>query len=359
MPRREPGRIGIVGVLRLVLLEVVLGVVFFVVLQELWTMIVGGALGLLAVLALFGRSDGRWWSESLMLWARYRLRSGQSGEQREDPRLTALCELAPDLLVEDVDDSADGRLGMGSDGAGWFAVLELATGNDEGARPPMPLAALAKIAAEAEQAGVVIQVVSHSAATGTSESRDQVVWVAIRLDANAVAESTIDHSGSQVDVPAVLAEITHRVERLLRRRGIRTRPLRADEVVDALARSCDLLPTAAGHVHEDWDGWNSSQRKHACFWLRTWPDPDQTTRLLATLMALPAALVSVALLVEPVYEGTNLRCIVRVATSTERYEELCSTVIRVVGWTGAQVTRLDGQHAPAVYASAPSGGGAR
>lgn len=352
-PRREPGRLGVVSVVRLLALEVVLGAVFFVVLQQLWAMLLGGTLGLLAVVAMFGRSNGRWWSESLGLWLRYKMRAGRAGSQAADPRIAALCELAPELVVEDIEDSADGELGMGSDGAGWFAVLEIAMA-DDAPMPPVPLAALAAIADEAEQAGVVIQVVSHRTA-----ARDNAMWVAVRLDATAVAQSVIDQPGSQVDVPVVLAELTHRVERLLHKHDLRARPLRADELTDALVRSCDLLPNQLTQVREDWDCWHSTRLAHGCYWLRTWPDPERNARLFATLMELPAALISISFLIEPSFHGTTLRCLVRLATARDHYQAMCANAERIVGWTGAQLTRLDGQHAPAVYASAPSGGGAR
>lgn len=352
-PRREPGRFGVVSLVRLLVLEVVLGAVFFVVLQELWAMILGGVLGLLAIVAMFGRSNGRWWSESLGLWIRYKLRAGSSGSRAEDPRIAALSELAPELVVENIGDSAEGELGMGSDGAGWFAVLEIAL-SDDAPTPPVPLAALAAIANEAEQAGVVIQVVSHRTA-----ARDHAMWVAVRLDAHAVAESMIDQPDNQVDIPVVLAEFVHRVERSLRKHGLRARTLPADELIDALVRSCDLLPNQLTRVRETWDAWHSTRWTHGCYWLRTWPTPERNVRLFATLMELPAALVSLSFLIEPSYQGTTLRCLVRLATARDHYQALCGNAERLVALAGAQLTRLDGQHAPAVYASAPSGGGAR
>ncbi|ASR33803.1 hypothetical protein BAY61_01045 [Prauserella marina] len=344
---------------RLLVFEVTLGIVFFVVLQQPWAMMVGGVLGVAAVAAMFGRSNGRWWTDTFMLWLRYKMRSGSSGSKRQDPRLAALCELAPDLVIEDIDDQDDKKLGMGSDSAGWFAVLEVATTSIEHALPPVPIAALAKIASEAEQAGVVMQVVSHTSAMNGTAARDHVIWVAVRLDASAVAQSMIDHAGKDVDIPAVLAEVVHRAERLLRRRDLRVRTLPAEELVDALARSCDLLPTAQTVVREDWDAWNSTRLVHGCFWLHTWPDAERTAWLLAMLAEVPAALVSIAFIIEPSYEGTSIRCLVRVATTREHYRQTCDRVMRVAGWAGAQMSRLDGQHAPAVYASAPSGGGAR
>ncbi|WP_229874442.1 type VII secretion protein EccE [Amycolatopsis deserti] len=358
-PVRGRGRLGVVSLARLLAFEIVLVVVAAVGVQELWALIAAGVIGLAVIVLMFGRSKGRWWTESLMLWMGFRSRRGTSGEKRDDPRLTALCELAPDLVVEDIDGPGEGKLGMGSDEAGWFAVLEV-TGGADVATPPVPLAALARTAAEAEQAGVVMQVVTHSVPGREPGTRDRALWVAVRLDARAVAESMIDSPGGRLDVPAVLAEITRRAERVLRRRGLNARMLTADEVVDALARSCDLLPGGGpARVHEAWESWHSTRLTHGCFWIQSWPDPDRGTGLLAALAELPADLVSIALLLEPSFDGTTLRCLVRVAATAQRYQQVCDLVKTLAERNGARMSRLDGQHGPAVYASAPSGGGAR
>ncbi|NIH81479.1 type VII secretion protein EccE [Amycolatopsis viridis] len=356
---RNRGRLGVLSLARLLAFEIVLVAVAAVGVQRLWALIAAGVLGLAVIIMMFGRSNGRWWTESLVLWLGFRSRRGTSGERRDDPRLAALCELVPDLVVEDVDGPGDAQLGMGSDEAGWFAVLEVAGGADV-VSPPVPLAALARTAAEAEQAGVVMQVVMHSTPGHEPRTRDRTLWVAVRLDAQAVAESMIDAPGDRLDVPAVLAEITRRAERVLRRRGLRARMLAADEVVDALARSCDLLPGGGpSQVHEAWESWHSTRLTHGCFWIHSWPEPDRGTGLLAALAELPADLVSIALLLEPSFDGTTLRCLVRVAATVQRYAQVCDLVRTLAERHGGRVSRLDGQHGPAVYASAPSGGGAR
>lgn len=359
-PVRGRGRLGVVSLARLLAFEIVLVIVAAVGVQRLWALIAAGVIGLAVIVLMFGRSKGRWWTESLMLWMGFRSRRGTAGEKRNDPRLAALCELAPDLVVEDIAGPGESKLGMGSDEAGWFTVLQVAGGSSGVPTPPVPLSALARTAAEAEQAGVVMQVVTHSVPGREPGTRDRTLWVAVRLDAKAVADSMIDSPAERLDVPAVLAEITRRAERVLRRRGLQARMLTADEAVDALARSCDLLPGAGGaRVHETWDAWHSQRLRHGCFWVQSWPDPDRGTVLLAGLAELPADLVSTALLLEPSYDGTTLRCLVRIATSPQRYGHVGDLVRTLAERNGARVSRLDGQHGPAVYASAPSGGGAR
>jgi type VII secretion protein EccE len=360
-PRRQPGRIGPVSLVRLLVFEVVQLTLCFVIFQQLWALIVGGLIGIAAAVAMFGWRGDQWWTESLRLYLRFRRRSGIVAARRGDPRLSAMCELAPDLTVEDVPGTDGARLGMGNDGAGWFAVLEVVTDDGPGPRPPVPLSALARIARDAEQAGVVVQVVLHSSALPGSPARDHVVWVAVRLDSQAVAESVIDRSGD-LDVPAVLAELTRRVDRLFRRRGLQVKVLDADSLLDALVRSCDLAEPANRRPvqpQEAWNSWRSTKLTHGCFWIRSWPNPEHGSLLLSALAEVPDALVNIALLLEPGHHGTGIRGLVRVATKAEQYQQTCDMIVRLTEHAGGRLSRLDGQQMPAVYASAPTGGGAR
>jgi type VII secretion protein EccE len=354
---RRSGRPGLLTLARLLAFEVVVMTALYLLSPKLWVVVLAAAFAVLLTVLLFGRSHGRWWSESLLLWLRYRRRSGRADVRGDDPRLTALGELVPELTVVDVPGPENTKLGMGGDGAGWFAVLEVTAADPAGATPPVPLAALARIGADAKQAGVVIQLVSHNAA-GT-HGRERTVWVAVRLDAKAVAEATLS-SGQRVDVPAVLVEMARRVEKVLRRRGLTARALNADALLGALARSCDLLPASSPvQAREAWQDWHSSRLVHRCYWLASWPDVERGTGLLAQLADLPATLVSIAFVLEPAYEGTDMSCVVRIGSVPASLGPACERAEQLVRRAGGRLSRLDGQQAPGVYASAPSGGGAR
>lgn len=296
-----------------------------------------------------------------MLWLRFRLRRGAVDDQTDDRRLAVLRELVPDLIVEDIEGSDDTRFGMGGDGAGWFVVLEIEVADEDGVRPPLPLSAMAAIAAEAEQAGVVMQVVSLAASdsTPTGDSRHKL-WVAVRLDAQAVAESVIDDPDAAVEVPGVLREIIRRVGRVLRRRGLRSAALDVDGLIDALLYCTDLVPgTPVGTVGEDWDRWRSSRLSHGCCWLRSWPDAERGPGLLAALREFPAPLVSLAIQLEPRHEGTDLRCLVHVAEADAGYPAAVEGLLRLARRAGGELVPLNGEHAMAVYSAVPTGGGAR
>ncbi|WP_245959824.1 type VII secretion protein EccE [Prauserella flavalba] len=351
-PRRRWARVGPAGVGRLLVFEVVQVTVFVVVVQESWAAITGTVVGVLAVVVTFGRHRGRWWSEHVRLWWRYRARRGHSGCAADDARLSSVRELVPDLVVENVDGPGGVPLGMGGDGAGWFTALEVVPAPDDRARPPLPLAALARLVTDAEQSGAVLQVVAHGPPDGA-------LWVAVRLDGAAVADSVVDDTDVRVDVPAVLAELTRRVARILRRRGLGTRLLSAGDLLDALVRSCGLGTGATANIEERWEAWQVDEVRHGCFWLASWPDPERGTALLAALRDLPAARTSLTFLLEPGYDGTGVRCLLRLAAPAPSYEAACAHAQRLAENLGGRLFRLDGEHAPAVYATAPSGGGAR
>lgn len=376
--RRVPGRLGPLGVTRLVAVQVAqVGAVAAVVQPVGWVRLGGVVAGALTTVVALGRWRGRWWTDLVALRLDLRRRRGRVAVTADDPRLASLCQLVPDLTVEDVEATDGAKLGMGSDGAGWFVVLEVDTA-EAAIHPPVPLAALARIATEAEQAGVVIQVVWHSVPVAADApeppgpsaqpdpdqiGRQRTLWVAVRLDADAVADSAVDNPDGDrhLDVPAVLGELSRRVGRVLRRRGLPSRVLDSSALLDALGRSCDLTPGDDFAGQESWDGWHSVRLVHRGYWLRRWPDPERGTGLLASLGDLPGASVSIAVTLEPRAEGegTDLRCLVRLATEPHRNGPVAARAERLARRFGGRLFPLDGEHPLAVYATAPSGGGAR
>lgn len=364
--RRTPGRLGVVGVSQLLVFQMVQVGLLVVLVQGTWAAALGGVVGTLAIVGTFGRWRGRWASELVLLWLRHRRRRGVLDNRATDPRLAVLGELVGDLAVEEVPGPDEAPMGMGSDGAGWFAVLEVEP-SEGGVDPPVPLAALSRIGAEAGVAGVVMQVVSHAVPVSADPTdRQRHLWVAVRLDSELVAAAMVDDPEPTLAVPAVLAELTRRVHRALRRRGLRARVLDADGVIEALLGACDLTAHDSagpqpGQIHEDWDAWHSARLAHRCFWLSTWPDADRGTGLLGTLAELPGIRVSVALMLEPRPDASeaDLLCLVRLATPREHSRQIGELVTGLAAGQGAKLFPLDGEHALAVYASAPSGGGAR
>jgi len=240
------------------------------------------------------------------------------------------------------------------------------------------------VVADAGHPGAVLQVVTHTVTAPTVElnrdslaeqsyrqlldtsgqvtlPRDRVTWIAVRLEAHTLAEESVE--GEESDPAVLTAALVRRVVNLLRRTGRDCELLDAENLVGALARSCDLEPSAragaARETREDWAAWHSGPLAHTTFWVRDWPQVTEIPALLQGMASVPAAVNSVALILAADGDGVDLRCLVRLATPPERLAAACESLVRGAEQMHARLFRLDGEQGPAVYASAPTGGGPR
>ncbi|MER7014931.1 hypothetical protein ABT324_26170 [Saccharopolyspora sp. NPDC000359] len=110
---------------------------------------------------------------------------------------------------------------------------------------------------------------------------------------------------------------------------------------------------------EEWGSWRSTMLQHGCFRVRSWPNPERGSLLLSALAEVPDAQVSISLALEAGRRGTELSGLLRVVTGEQQHAQTCERVARLVELADGRLSRLDGQQLPAVYASAPTGGGAR
>jgi type VII secretion protein EccE len=384
-PRRRPGYLGPLHVIQLVLVEAAV----LAVLATLRSGVVALAGAVVVSLALLipalSRRQGRWWLDRRSLARHFHRRQSGSrrGAQPQDPRLWALHSLAPGLSVADVAASDGSPVGVARDDAGWYAAAMLTPSSSmrDDPRPAVPLDALAQVLSEARQPGAVLQVVTHTIpvpglgdAAGLSYRElaqrfgsmtipvDQVTWIAVRLDARTLAEAGPGSPAETAQAPAVVAGLLRSLIKHLRPYGLGAQPLDRDGLLAALARSCDLVPTnpaAPSQPREDWRGWHSGQLLHRSYWLRGWPSLAQAGPLLDWLATAPAAMASVALIVAADGDNLELRCLVRVAAPPERLSAVCAALEQGVRRASADLFELDGEQAPAVYASAPTGGGPR
>jgi type VII secretion protein EccE len=387
-PRRRTGRIGPLHAIQLLIVEGVALAVLALVARG--PVVVGGAaaVGLVLIVVSLARRRGRWWLESrLMTWQYRRRRRVQPDSGRTDARLGALRALAPGLAVANVAAPDGSPVGVGRDEAGWYAVAVVS------AAAPMrddPVAGLrvdrlARVVADAGHPGAILQIVTHTVTAPSIEldrdslagqsyrqlldasgqvvlPRDRVTWIAVRLEAHTLAEES--RVGGEDADPAVLtAALIRRVANLLRRTGRECDLLDAEGLVAALARSCDLEPPArTGSVRparEDWAAWHSGPLAHTSFWVRDWPQVAEVAALLQGMSAVPATLNSVALILAPEDDSVDLRCLVRVAAPAELLAGVCESLVRGAEQMHAHLFRLDGEQGPAVYATAPTGGGPR
>jgi type VII secretion protein EccE len=147
-----------------------------------------------------------------------------------------------------------------------------------------------------------------------------------------------------------------RASRTLTAAGYACRVLDSGGLVAALARSCAVSGVPAGQPPEEaWTTWHAEGLAHTAFTVTDWAaDAD----LLAELCALPAVGVSMAVTLVPRGDSAAMRTLLRVVAPAGALAGACEQLLTVARRAGFNVRRLDGRHAPAAYASAPTGGGA-
>ncbi|WP_432986002.1 type VII secretion protein EccE [Dactylosporangium sp. CA-233914] len=389
--RRRPGYIGGVHIGRLVLVEAVVLVIAAMLPHGPLIAGITAFAGIVVLLAALLRSRGRWWLERRSMTREHnrRRRAGPDPAPEPDRRLVMLRTLAPGLVVREVPGAtADApHIGVGCDAAGWYAaaVLGTETSMRGDADPGVPLDLLARVLDDAEHPGAVVQLTTVSvpapwqqvdnaqfAARSYRELQqlqsapplpaERTTWVAVRLEARSRAEAGMAGSYDAEHAPALVGSLIRKVGRLLRDAGIEHRVLTGDELTAALARACEFDPDAPGESwrpSEDWTVWRSGELSHNAFWLKTWPSLPETTALLEHLISLPSSSSASSLTVTRDGAGLALRCLVRVAAPPAALEPSTQAVQDAARAAHAELVRLDGEHGPAVYACAPTGGGAK
>jgi type VII secretion protein EccE len=384
LPRRRPGHLGSVHVLQFLLVEATIVAILVALDSNLVVLIVAVLLGLLLLAVTLGRQQGRWWLERrVMTWQFQRRRQYRQPGVPSDSRLAALRWLAPGLTVEDLAAPDGSQIGVARDDSGWFAVaaLSASAAMRDDPRPPLPLDTLVSTLTETDQPGAVVQVVTHTVPAPAAQDTagqsyrellhrhgpvavpvDRATWIAVRLDARALAEVGADLPEQAAQAPAVVAALLRRLVKALRREGMSAHPLDREGVLTALARSCDLAaPEGSAPVRprEEWNAWYSSRLAHRTYWVQEWPSVAQATALLDWLATAPAAVTSVALVLAPQGDDVDMRCLTRVAAAPEQLTSVCNAITRGAGLAHAQLFELKGEQGPAVYATAPTGGGPR
>jgi len=383
--RRRPVQAGL-RTLQALAVETVVLAVLLAAIQGLLVAAAVAVIGALLLVVILARRNGRWWLEQRIIAWSYRGRRRRRGlDQAPDPRLAALRGLAPGLTAVDVPAADGSRIGVARDDAGWFAVIavEAAEPMRDDTRTSVPIDRLVAAIADVGQPGSVLQVVRHTVcmpAPGAEGAKPAAMaylqfvgdaaaqpvhlttWVAVRLEARALAEAGVSSGDDAAGAPAVVAALARRLAKALRGAGVRTRTLDADGVIAALAHSCDLEPALPGEPAqhaESWTGWVSPRLAHRTYWVRTWPALTQASALMQTLSTTPGSVTNLALILVPEDEKVDLRCLARVAAPAASLPGVCRTLVRRARQAGARLLPLDGEQGPATYASAPTGGGGR
>lgn len=379
--RRQREHLGPVHVTQFLIVEAIAVGVLAVLTHGTLTVVLAVVVGLVLLGLTLGRRRGRWLAQArLLAWQfRRRRRAVATTLTGDDPRLAGLRVLAPGFAVEDVALADGSRVGVARDEAGWFAAVAVAEGAS------VSLDAVVATLAEAEQPGAILQLVTHAVPVPSADAHpslavasyhellttfghasvpaERATWLAVRLDARMFAADLLDHMVDPGTAPPLVASLARRVGKALRRAGVMHQILDGDGLVTALARSCDVDPVGPGEqlaqVHEEWTEWHSARLAHRSFWVREWPPVDGVGAVLDQLSAAPAALTSVTLVLVPAgRDDVDLRGVIRVAASAPDLARVCDAVTATARAAGVDLFPLDGEHGPAVYATAPTGGGA-
>jgi type VII secretion protein EccE len=385
-PTGRAGYLGRFHVLRLLAVEAAVAGSLAALVWSSPVVLVGSlAAVVLVAYVVMAQRNGHWWGERVALrWRLARRRRIRMTRGTADPRLAALHQLAPGLTLGDVTTSDGRRIGVACDQNGWFAAARVAPTaamrDDPG--PGLDPAELLRVVDVLDCPGAVVQLVTHTVpAPGVVVDRssrafasyrglldttgpvpvDRQTWIAVRLDARALAGAVPDPVRATEHAGTVVATLIRRAARAAGQTGVDCQPLDADGLLLALAYSCGLdRPGAAGRgQQENWHAWQSGGLAHSSFWLRAWPAPDAFGRLLDALANSPAASTSIAITAVAVRDLAQVQCLVRVAAPPKLLRPACTTLRRAARTAGATLSRLDGQHGPAAYSTAPTGGGNR
>jgi len=344
------------------------------------------------------RRRGRFLYQWLALWLRYRTRRrrrqiiGGAAAERDDVARTMLAslvrwaEIAP-VEIEDVE------VALISHAGGLTAVLEVVPLDAGGfIEPSQALPPLTALLPTAETGGPVVSVqvviqsipapnflgLEDSAAISYRELAGGIVpatrgcWIA--LQAEHVAE---DYTAA--DLQDVVTRAVTRLQRRLRKAGLRARILNRDEIVTeflSLARAQPREGTQTGPprrrqklaspaVTENWRTWSAGPQVHTTFRLRDWPDlSDPNGReLLDRLVRTPTLATTVSLAArwgsatDPATGTVELEAAIRVTLPGVAAVDPATDQIRaVVEGLGGRIERLDGEQVFGVAASLPLGG---
>jgi len=331
------------------------------------------------IVIVFGRVGGRWWYQWLGARMRFRRRRVDGARTRAtmaaaQPWTAAMAGLASRLTIRAVEDR--GRtIGVGQDQYGWFAALELAPWEVAyGERDiRLELDRLARLLDETVMPVSAVQVVSYHLTATRDDSPaarsyreltpegcalDQTVWLAVRLSPADAAEAAATRGGGVEGVDRAMAATVGRVEKILASTGAVYETLDADGLREAIGYACglDAGGPATGPPRERWSGWTSGGLAHVSFTIVGWPS-DPAPDLARNLAQVPAFAVSVATVLRPYGERAGLLGVVRVVTRPDGVRPAVKQLLSNASRLGLRLRRFDGEQAPGVYATAPTGGG--
>lgn len=385
--RRQLGRLSLGQV---VALQAAAAFALMGIVGESWKLPLGvGAAALVAVPTVLPTSDG-WLYQWCLMRLRFWLRVPKPVvDPSADQRLIPLRELLPELDVTTTEGRGGEEFGIVRDGQAWIALVGV-TGDDvvlpaAGATTPrLPIRSLAEVLSVDDVRLAAVQVVLHTLPApsglladriGTSTSYQQLTsrqvpatqlaWIALRLDPALCPEAVTARGGGIDGVYRALRRCIARTVEVLDAAGVSARGLDGEEVRAALAASAGVSPRRAEpgtrHTGEEWRRWTCDGVAHTTYWLRGWPaDPAAgMAALLERLPGLPTLFTTLSLTLLPRNDDrVRFQGMVRVScASADAIGKAGSALSGAASAAGFRATRLDGEQAPAAFATMPLGGG--
>lgn len=323
-----------------------------------------GAAALLVGTTL-GRSGGRWIYEA----AEAKLRH----IGRKSPRASGLAALVPDLTITGYTDRGT-AIGIGQDSLGWFAAVVIALPDD---RLAMRVDWLAQLLTDFTVPVSTLQLVTRQVplsnpvdeATPCAMSYRELlgmapmpanreVCVAVRLGPEDAARAAYGRGGGVTGVHKAMAAVIARISTALVTAGLNHHVLDANGLKRVLNIHCGLFQE--GPVADRWSGWHAAGFVHVAYAVRGWPGTP-SPRLLTELAQVPtAAAIHTAVVLRPNGSHNNavaprLRVLLRLAATPDRIAQATRQLHDAARLRKAKLTRLNGEHAAAVYATAPTG----
>ncbi|GAB7050231.1 type VII secretion protein EccE [Catenuloplanes indicus] len=376
---RQRGHLGGLSVAQLVCVEVAVVAVLASLGGPAWALPVAGVLAVVLLVLAFARRKSRWWFEHRVISRRFRerARAAAANPGRE------LAALAPGLAVIEIRERGT-PIGIGRDDMGWFVALSVTAGDDAAiADVGLGVDRIGRILAESALPVSALQVVTHLVPAPTSFldhaapavqsyrellgglpiPADSRVWVAARLRPADALSASASRGGGPDGVHRALAALLGRIGKTLDSAGFVATPLTATELTAAVATVAGLTGAAVtgdgaapASPRENWAGWQGTEAVHVGY-LATRLSPSGLSVAARRLPEVGALAATVAVVLNRQPDGDlRMQAIVDVAVRATTAAETLSAVVGIFTQCGIQLRRLDGQHAAAIYATAPTGG---
>ncbi len=344
------------------------------------------------------RRRGHFLYQWLALWLRYRTRrrcrriTGGESAERDEVARALLASVARSAQISPVE-IEDVEVALISHAGGLTVVLEIVPLDARGfIEPSQALPPLTALLPTAEVSGPVVSVqviiqsipapnflgledsaaISYRELAGGMVPATRSCWIA--LQAEHVAE---DYTAA--DLQDLVTRAVTRLQRRLRKAGLRARILNLDEIAAEFLTLARVQPREASltgpsrrrqklaspAVTEHWRTWSVGPQVHTAFRLLDWPDlsdpngREMLDRLVHTSTL--ATTVSVAARwrpgTDPASDDVELEAAIRVTLPDASAVDPATEQIRaVVEGLGGRIERLDGEQIFGVAASLPLGG---